>query len=85
MCIPQPNGHRATPARELHCGHFAFTRALVLGPDERAGGIATCCWKGSTPEQDYLSRRAANLLHLDDPARIALMGNLPSLVQTGGP
>jgi superfamily II DNA or RNA helicase/HKD family nuclease len=37
------------------------------------------------PEEDYFSRRAGSLLHLDDPARIALLEQLPALVQAGRP
>ncbi len=37
------------------------------------------------PEEDYLSRRTASLLHLDDPARIALLEQLPALVQAADP
>ncbi len=35
------------------------------------------------PEEAYFSRRAGSLLHLDDPARIALLERLPALVQAG--
>lgn len=37
------------------------------------------------PEEEYLSRRTASLLHLDDPARIALLEQLPALVQATDP
>ena len=32
------------------------------------------------PEEAYFSRRAADLLHVDDPARLALLGRLPHLL-----
>lgn len=37
------------------------------------------------PEEDYFSRRAADLLHWDDPARLALLGRLPTLVASSSP
>jgi len=35
------------------------------------------------PEEEYFSRRAADLLHLDDPARLNLLTRLPALVASG--
>jgi hypothetical protein len=32
------------------------------------------------PEEEYFSRRAGDLLHLDDPARLTLLGRLPALL-----
>ena len=35
------------------------------------------------PEEEYFSRRAGDLLHLDDPARLNLLTRLPALVASG--
>ena len=35
------------------------------------------------PEEDYFSRRAGDLLHMDDPARLGLLTRLPALVASG--
>lgn len=43
---------------------------------KREAGLLVC---EPGPEEEYLSRRAADLLHVDDPARLALLGRLPSL------
>lgn len=42
----------------------------------REAGLLVC---EPGPEEEYFSRRAAELLHVDDPARLALLGRLPSL------
>jgi hypothetical protein len=34
------------------------------------------------PEEEYFSRRTADLLHVDDPARLALLRRLPSLLDS---
>lgn len=44
---------------------------------KREAGLLVC---EPGPEEEYLSRRAADLLHVDDPARLALLGRLQSLL-----
>jgi len=34
------------------------------------------------PEEDYFSRRAADLVHVNDPARLAILSRLPTLLST---
>ncbi|MCC9595296.1 MULTISPECIES: DUF3427 domain-containing protein [unclassified Rubrivivax] len=46
---------------------------------KREAGLLVC---EPGPEEDYLSRRAADLLHIDDPARLTLLGRLPALHAT---
>jgi hypothetical protein len=36
------------------------------------------------PEEEYFSRRAADLLHLDDPVRLRMLARLPALVASNG-
>jgi superfamily II DNA or RNA helicase/HKD family nuclease len=46
---------------------------------KREAGLLLC---EPGPEEAYFSRRAADLLHVDDPARLALLGRLPSLLSS---
>jgi superfamily II DNA or RNA helicase/HKD family nuclease len=46
---------------------------------KREAGLLVC---EPGPEEEYLSRRAADLLHVDDPARLALLGRLSSLLRS---
>jgi len=47
----------------------------------REAGLLMC---EPGPEEEYFSRRAADLLHLDDPARLALLKQLPLLLDPSG-
>lgn len=46
---------------------------------KREAGLLVC---EPGPEEEALSRRAADLLHVDDSARLALLGRLPSLLRS---
>lgn len=46
---------------------------------KREAGLLVC---EPGPEEDYFSRRAADLLHLEDPIRLSLLDRLPSLART---
>ncbi|MFN9388903.1 MAG: DUF3427 domain-containing protein [Betaproteobacteria bacterium] len=71
---------------------FLRDQALALGDVYRAStGSARSGWAALNrdagllacdpgPEEDYFSRRAGDLLHLDDPARLALLSRLPALL-----
>lgn len=49
---------------------------------KREAGLLVC---EPGPEEEYFSRRAADLLHVDDPVRLALFGRLPSLLSSAEP
>lgn len=46
---------------------------------KREAGLLAC---EPGPEEDYFSRRAADLLHVDDPGRLALLRRLPALLDS---
>lgn len=46
---------------------------------KREAGLLAC---DPGPEEDYFSRRAADLLHVDDPVRLAMLERLPSLLDS---
>lgn len=46
---------------------------------KREAGLLVC---EPGPEEESLSRRAADLLHVDDPARLTLLERLPSLLRS---
>ncbi len=48
---------------------------------QRDAGLLAC---EPGPEEAYFSRRTADLLHVDDPARLALLRRLPSLLDSNG-
>jgi superfamily II DNA or RNA helicase len=47
---------------------------------KRDAGLLTC---EPGPEEEYFSRRAGDLLHLDDPARLTLLCRLSALIDAG--
>ena len=71
-------------ALDLHDVYRAATGGIRSGWTalKRDAGLLLC---GPGPEEEYFSRRAADLLHVDDPTRLALLGRLPALLSSTGP
>ncbi len=67
---------QALPLDDVYRAGTGSTRSGWTALKREAGLLV--CEPG--PEEAYFSRRAADLLHVDDPARLALLGRLPSLL-----